>query len=73
MEILLARRLVNLCTNVPLGKAGGPKKLEDVKPFQLGAGPGAGRLLNFMRQVDMQDLVRRTSTILGVDEDGMQP
>lgn len=70
MEILLARRLVELCTSVPLGKTGGAKKLEDVQPFQLGEGAAAGRLLDFMREVGMQDLVRRTSTILGVNEDG---
>lgn len=68
-QVLLARRLVELCTDVPLAKRSGPKNL-DVEPFELPAGDRARRLLGFMRDAAIPDLARRTANILGVDENG---
>ena len=66
--MLLARRLVELCTNVPLNRRTGPKSLAELPAFSLEGSLGAGRLLDFMRQFEMEDLARRTARMLGVDD-----
>lgn len=67
---MLARKLVDLCTAVPLDQRTGPQTLDAVQPFQLDSGEGAARLLDFMRDVGLPDLIQRTSKMLGVGEDG---
>lgn len=68
-QVLLARSLVDLCTIVPLDNKTGPRSLAEMPTFQLKGDLEAGRLLDFMRRFEMEDLARRTSTILGVDHD----
>lgn len=65
----MARRLVDLRTDVPLDKRSGPKTLSAVAPFQLEAGQGTARLFRFMKEFELNDLARRTSRILGVGDD----
>lgn len=67
--MLLARRLVELCTCVPLDRRTGPKSLAEIPPFQVEGDLAAGRLLDFMRRFEMEDLALRTSRTLGVDDD----
>lgn len=66
--MLLARRLVELCTSVPLDRRTGPKSLAEMPAFCLEGDLAAGRLLDFMRQFEMDDLARRTARMLGVDD-----
>lgn len=67
-QVLLARRLVELSTAVPLDRRTGAKTLESVTPFALrsGIGKGTERLLEFMRDNGLPELAERTSKILGV-------
>eukprot|EP00903_Cladosiphon_okamuranus_P018931 g17412.t1 len=67
-QVLLARRLVELCTSVPLDRRTGPKSLAEIPAFRLEGNVPAGRLLDFMRRFEMEDLARRTSRMLGVDD-----
>lgn len=67
-QVLLARRLVELCTSVPLHRRTGPKSLAEIPTFSLEGDLAAGRLLDFMRQFEMEDLARRTARMLGVDD-----
>ncbi|CAM9408555.1 unnamed protein product [Pylaiella littoralis] len=67
-EVFLARRLVDLCTMVPLDKRTGPRSLAEMPAFQLKGDLAASRLLDFMRRFEMEDLAQRTSRMLGVDE-----
>ncbi|CAM9227746.1 unnamed protein product, partial [Ascophyllum nodosum] len=69
-QVLLARRIVELCSTVPLKSRQGCKSLHTQAPYGLTPGDGASYLLDFMRNAGMPDLVRRTAQILGVNEDG---
>lgn len=66
--MLLARKLVELCTCVPLDRRTGPKSLAEIPAFCLEGDVAAGRLLDFMRRFEMEDLAQRTSRMLGVDD-----
>lgn len=68
-QTLLARRLVELSTAVPLDRRTGAKTLESVAPFALqsGIGKGTERLLAFMTDNGLPELAERTSNILGID------
>lgn len=66
---MLARKLVELCTSVPLDRRTGAKSLAAVPTFELEGDREAGRLLDFMREFEMEDVARRTSRMLGVDDD----
>lgn len=68
-RVMLARKLVELCTSVPLESRTGAKSLLAVPTFGLEGHSEAGRLLDFMRDFEMEDVARRTSRILGVDDD----
>ncbi|CAM9756081.1 unnamed protein product [Hapterophycus canaliculatus] len=68
-RVMLARRLVELCTSVPMDRRTGPKSLAAVPTFVLEGDREAGRLLDFMREFEMEDVARRTSRMLGVDDD----
>lgn len=68
-QVLLARRLVELCTLVPLDRRTGPRSLAEIPAFRMEGDIAAGRLLDFIRQFEMEDLARRTSRMLGVDDD----
>lgn len=67
--MFLARSLVELCTIVPLDRRTGPRSLAEMPTYQLKGDLQAGRLLDFMRSFEMEDLARRTSRMLGVDDD----
>lgn len=66
-QVLLARRLVELCTTVPLDRRTGVKSLAAVPTFHLEGEGAAERLLAFMRRFEMDELSSRTSRLLGVD------
>eukprot|EP00752_Nemacystus_decipiens_P003362 g3109.t1 len=66
-QVLLARRLVELCTSVPLDKRTGPRSLAEIPAFKLEGDLAVGRLLDFMRRFEMEDLARRTARMLAVD------
>lgn len=72
-QILLARELVSLRTDVPLrsprddqsGKSyAGTGAVGEARYFQLGAGQGAGPLLDLFQRLGLQDLTRRTLRML---------
>lgn len=80
-EILLARSIVGLRTDVPLplppalaldGQNAGPRDIGKGSCFELGAGQGAGPLLEFLRGLGLQDLTRKTFRILGAAEEGLK-
>ncbi|CAN0540318.1 unnamed protein product, partial [Ectocarpus sp. 12 AP-2014] len=66
-QVLLARRLVELCTTVPLDRRTGLKSLASVPTFHLEGEGTAERLLAFMRRFEMDELSSRTSRLLGVN------
>ncbi|CAM9489835.1 unnamed protein product [Ectocarpus sp. 8 AP-2014] len=66
-QVLLARRLVELCTTVPLDRRIGLKSLASVPTFHLEGEGAAERLLAFMRRFEMDELSLRTSRLLGVN------
>lgn len=61
-RLLLARNLAVLSTTAPLRDAGG---IEDVAPFE--AAEEGMAVLRFMREMGLEDLLRRTSKMLGAD------
>lgn len=66
--------MVELCTTVPLDNWKGSESIHEQARYDLTSREdGARRLLAFMRDAGMPDLVRRTAAILGVDKDGNKP
>lgn len=60
-QILLARSVIGLRTDVAVGIGGSV----EARAFQLGGGQGAGPILDFLRQLGMQDLIRKMFRTLG--------
>lgn len=72
--MFLARRMVELCTSVPLDNWKGSNGIHLQPRYDLTSRKGgAMRLLAFMQDAGMPDLVRRTAAILGVDENRSKP
>lgn len=60
-QVLMARRIISLRTDVPIDTI-------ENHPFKLGGAAGTGHLLNFMRNLGMQNLLRKTSRICDLAE-----
>lgn len=56
-EVMKARSITGLRTDLPI-------EIESKSPFQLGRGAGSVPLLQFMRDLGMYDLARRTSLLV---------